>query len=156
MATATVLVILAAAVAHFILGAIWYSKSLFGKPWLALLGKSEDQCKEEMKNIKPMVVTFFCYVASATVLFGLIKAVRHGICEPGVKCLGMNGSCVVAPGSFLCGMVIAIAVYMGISGAVTLSNYMFEGKSLKLYFLNFFYNLIGFALMGAILGTYIR
>lgn len=66
--TTFILIVLAAAVARFIIGAIWYMpKGLFGKKWLALQGAAPD-FKPEAGAGKTMVWGFLVTLVSTFIL----------------------------------------------------------------------------------------
>ena len=50
------------------------------------------------------------------------------------------------------GALLGIMVWLGFVATMTIGGVLWEGKPMKLYFLNNAYNIIQFALMGAILG----
>ena len=59
--------VLVAAVAQFLLGAIWYSPILFGNAWMAAIGKTKEQIEKEFHPGK-LVVAFIGSVVAAVVL----------------------------------------------------------------------------------------
>jgi hypothetical protein len=61
--------IVAAAAASFVFGGAWYS--MLAKPWMAAVGKSEDEIRQT-GMITPMVVTVVCQLVMAWVLAGII------------------------------------------------------------------------------------
>lgn len=158
MTLTTLLVILIATIANYFLGAIWYSKALFGNLWISLLGKTEAQMKSQMTN--PALAygtTFLSSFVSAIGLYIAIKAIRHMACVPGHSCLyHTGGTCSVLPLSAICGVVIGIAVSLIFLGTNSLGMTIWEGRPFKLFLLNLSYSIVGFAIMGAILGIYIH
>ena len=63
-----------AAVIQMIIGAIWYNPNVFGKAWLATIGKTEEQ----MKAGANMALTFgLAFVCSFFVAFSLTFIVIH-------------------------------------------------------------------------------
>jgi hypothetical protein len=66
--TTYILIVLAATVARYIIGAIWYMpKGLFGKKWLALQGMAPDY-KPEKGGSKSMIWGFFVTLVSTFIL----------------------------------------------------------------------------------------
>jgi hypothetical protein len=83
------LAVLIAAIAAWLLGAVWYHR--LGRPWLAVLGKSREQFAEEMKTRRgtpafyvPFVLSFVAELIMAWVLAGTMAhvgpiTIRNGL-----------------------------------------------------------------------------
>src|SRR5438034_498773 len=56
------LAVLVSAVVIFLLGGLWYSKALFAKKWIALMGISEEQMKAKPSAPMPVLLiqAFIC------------------------------------------------------------------------------------------------
>jgi len=123
---------LAAFIASFtglILGYLWYSV-LFAKSWQKLSGVSESQ----MKNGMPKR-------ALGSYLLTLVMA--------------LNLAAFIGAGqspSF--GLFAGLAAGLGWVAMALGSNYLFEHRPLKLYFINAGYNIILLSLMGLIIGFF--
>jgi hypothetical protein len=63
---------LAAALSRMVLGAIWYSPPVFGRAWMALAGRTQDDVKSQMP--KALTVDL---VTSLVMALVLANAVRH-------------------------------------------------------------------------------
>jgi surface polysaccharide O-acyltransferase-like enzyme len=122
------------ALAYWILGAVWYG-ALFNKPWMALENISMEQAKT-MNPVLPYVVTF--------VLNLLIVFVLAQICI-------WRGANTAARGAAL-----GILLWIGFVGPVTFTTYMYEMRPMQLFAINQFYPLVGFCLIGAILGAWTK
>jgi surface polysaccharide O-acyltransferase-like enzyme len=122
------------ALAYWILGAVWYG-ALFNKPWMALENISMEQAKT-MNPVLPYVVTF--------VLNLLIAFVLAQICI-------WRGANTAARGAAL-----GILLWIGFVGPVTFTTYMYEMRPMQLFAINQFYPLVGFCLIGAILGAWTK
>lgn len=123
-------VFLAAAVA-FVIGAVWYSKKVFGNAWMMEVGLTEDAISRSN-----MMLTFggtfaLQFVAATALAFFLGSGSDWFI--------GLQAGLLVA--------VCWIATAYGIT-------YFFEQRSLRLYLINAGYYLVLFAAMGAILGAF--
>src|SRR2546421_11997015 len=58
----------------FLLGGVWYSKLLFAKPWVALMGKTEEEMKASAGSMPVnFLLAFLCGVVSAWVLAALLN-----------------------------------------------------------------------------------
>ena len=72
------LAVFAAAIASFIVGAIWYG--VLGRPWMAALGWSDDQIKATRAvPVVPMLVSFVAELVMAFVLAGVIGHLGPGM-----------------------------------------------------------------------------
>jgi hypothetical protein len=119
--------VIAAAVASFVLGGIWYSPLLFSRAWQRESGVTD----EKMKNANMGVIfgTTFVLCLVASFVFGLFLGPRPSM-PLGLGAGASAGLCWVAS-SF------------GI-------NYLFERKSLKLFLINGGYHTLQFTLIGLI------
>jgi Protein of unknown function (DUF1761) len=108
------------------LGFLWYGP-LFGKPWMAALGKRQ----EDMQSSPTMYIW--------TVVMSLITMI---VLAAAVNAFGSAG--VVQ------GAVLGLALYVGLQGAATYIGTVFEGRSRTLWWINGLYNLVVFAVMGAV------
>lgn len=123
--------VLVAAVATVILGSIWYSPPVFGTAWMKLAGvKEKDMKKEGMW--KRYLVLFVGQIVMSFILANLANAVP-----------------VVSAAE---GALLGIMVWLGFVATISMGSVLWENKPIKLYCLNNTYNIIQFALMGAILG----
>ena len=126
------LAVILAAVASFVVGWAWYSKLGFGKQWMEETGITEEKAKQTDLKILfggAFALNFLAALVMALYLKAnqsLIAAVAFGFAV---------GSCWVAT-SF------------GV-------NYLFEGKSLRLFFINAGYVVVQFTVMGLVLGLFL-
>jgi MFS family permease len=66
-----IIAILAAGVAGWIFGAIWYG--VLGKVWQQALGMNPDDCKDKKKMpLAPMLVSFLAAIVMSAVLYQLL------------------------------------------------------------------------------------
>jgi hypothetical protein len=120
------------ALAYWILGALWYGL-LFNKPWMALENISMESAKA-MNPVLPYVVTFALNLLIAFVLAQI--------------CIWRSANSAAR------GAALGILLWVGFVGPVTFTTYMYEMRSMQLFAINEFYPLVGFSLMGAILGAW--
>jgi len=120
------------ALAYWILGALWYGL-LFNKPWMALENISMESAKA-MNPVLPYVVTFALNLLIAFVLAQI--------------CIWRSANSAAR------GAALGILLWVGFVGPVTFTTYMYEMRSMQLFAINEFYPLVGFYLMGAILGAW--
>jgi Protein of unknown function (DUF1761) len=124
------LAVFVAALAYWILGAIWFGV-LFSKPWMALEHMTAEQA-QSMNPIIPYIVSF---------LLGLLMA--YSVAQ---LCVWRNANTAGR------GASVGVLLWIGLVGPITFMTYMFEMRSMTLFAINEFYPLAGLILMGAILG----
>jgi hypothetical protein len=130
MPTINWLAVIAATVASFAVGAVWYSPLLFVKAWLRETGVTPEKARSSNMALT-MGGAFFL-----TFLMTLVFALFLGQ-DPGVK---FGAAAGFAAGLFW------VAASVGV-------NHLFEGRSLKLFLINGGYNVAMFTVMGAVLGA---
>ncbi len=115
----------------FNLGWLWYSRFLFGKPWLRLGGRKP----EELGNpAKPMTISFISLLAMAAGMLAVHKFI------------GFLG--VLDGPLFACGIWLAfIATTMG-------TTYAFHGKPFWLWAIDSSYQLVCLVIMGLIVAVW--
>ena len=125
------LAVIAAAIATFALGGLWYSPALFGKAWQREAGVTE----EKMKSANMALIFGLTFVLSliAAWVFALFLGPRPPIA------LGLGAG-------FSAGLCW-VAASLGI-------NYLFERKSLKLWLINGGYHTLQFTIIGLILALW--
>lgn len=125
--------VLVGAVVYFILGALWYSRGLFGKTWMQNIGKTEEQLKAAFSPWK-LVWTF---IGSLLAAYGLARALSW------------------IPGSSIStgGMLGILAGVCFILAPMSINDVM-ESRPCKLTTVNILYHMIGFVLMGIIIGAW--
>jgi hypothetical protein len=129
--------VLVASLLPMAIGALWYGP-LFGKKWMQLVEKSEEEIRAGFNPMKSYGVTFLMAVLTAFVLAHVLQAYDDAYTLTGWAA-GMQGG-------FWCwlGFVLTIG-WQAVS---------FEDKKLSLYVLNMAYNLVVLLAMGALLGIW--
>ena len=120
--------VLAAAVASFLLGGLWYSPLLFGKAWQREAGLSDAQLAGG--NMALIFGLTFVLALVASFVFAMFLGPR----PPMALGLGAGFS------AGLCWVASSFGI-----------NYLFERKSLKLFLINGGYHTLQFTLIGLIL-----
>ena len=126
-----VLAVLAAAVATFVLGGLWYSPALFGKAWQREAGVTDEQMRTSNKA-RVFALAFILSLVAAFV-FALFLGPR-----PPVS-LGLGAG-------FSAGLCW-VAASFGI-------NYLFEQRSFKFWLINAGYHTLQFTIIGLILALW--
>jgi len=124
--------IIVAAVANFILEAVWYSA--FYQPWLNGIGRTEDWLKGRL----PIPLQFGTALVCAVVMAAAISCVVQ----------------LTGPQTAYRGMRVATALWMGFNITVWATEYVFEVRPWSLLFINAGFWLIGMNLMGLIVGAW--
>ena len=124
------LAVVAATIASFAVGAVWYSPLLFVKAWQRETGVTADRARNSNVPLTMACAFFLTFVM--TLVFALF--------------LGQNpGPEFGAAAGFAAGL-FWVAASVGV-------NHLFEGRSLKLFLINGGYNVVMFTVMGAVLGA---
>ena len=124
------LAVIAATVSAFILGAVWYSKALFGNAWMQEVGLTEEAVKSaNMKRIfgSTFVLQFLAAVALSAFL-GSASNWQEGL-HAGLW-IG----------------IFWVATAYGIT-------YLFEQRPLRLWLINAGYFVVLYALIGTVIGA---
>src|SRR5262245_24082072 len=124
--------ILVAAIAYFILGALWYSKVLFGTKW-AQLTKLDMNNPELRKGMGGMMISTFVLVFIVCLgLALLIHSVKFG-------------------DDFLYGIKLGLLTGFAFATTAVSINYVYERKPTNLYFINNGYHIVGHVIAATIL-----
>ncbi len=128
--------IVAAALFHMVLGSLWYSPVLFGKPWMKLM-KIDSKKIEEAKQ-KGMAKSYGIMAVAALVMsYILAHFVKYT-------------SSVTA----LEGLQAGFWLWLGFVVTVMVNSVLWEEKPWKLYLLNVSYYLVSLLGMGVILASW--
>ncbi len=123
--------VLVAGVADMIIGAIWYSKALFAKPWMKALGKTQAEIKA-----KP---TMYVYMFAGALVMAYILA--HFVAYTN-STTAMDGA------------ITGLWAWLGFVATTFLGLKVFEDRSWELYIINVGYYLVALVSMGAILAVW--
>jgi hypothetical protein len=123
--------VLVAAIAAFVLGGLWYSPKLLGKVWIREAGMNEETCKKRHSAL--VFVTAFLLTLFAAFIFAVF--------------LGPQPTLGVAIGGGVAAGLCWVATSFGI-------NYLFAGRSWKLFLIDGGYHTVQFILYGIVLGLW--
>jgi len=126
------LAVFVAALASIALGFVWYMPAVFGNMWLKTLPKETRKHieKENKKNMAPvMILALVGSLITAYVFAYLADAM-----------------------TWQRGLVFGVWIWFGFSMPMSLGTVLWEKKSWANFLINTTYNLVMFALIGAILG----
>ena len=125
--------VLVAAVAYFVLGALWYSAPLFGRTWLSGVGKTDAQVKADFSPLN-LVWTFIMNWLGAYAIARMFVWMRGEDVVDGIKIGLVAGICIAAA-------TVAIHGVM-------------EKRPCSLSIVNALYSIVGFIFMGIIIGLW--
>jgi hypothetical protein len=127
--------VLVSGVVIFILGGLWYSKTLFAKPWIRLMGKSE----EEMKAASgPMpLLLLMAFICGLLIAASLAVVLKH-----------------FPPITPLRGAEVGVLCWVGFVAATSLATALFSSQPKALWLINSGYNLVSFVIAGIILALW--
>lgn len=126
------LAILTATVSTFLLGGVWYSPLMFVNAWKKELGIACDAPEDKSKFGRILGMSFlleFIMAFNLAAFIGPKASLTFGLLAGAAAGFGW------------------VALAMGVT-------YLFEGKSLRLFFINAGYHGVAFTIMGAILGAW--
>ena len=130
--------VVVAAIATMMIGFLWYSPILFARPWMLAMGYDpNDKTKiDEMRKGagKAYTIAFLASLLSAFVLAKIVE--------------------LTTVNSIRYGMKVGFAMWLGFVTTVQLTTTLFEKKPSKLYLINTGYQLVCYAVMGAILAVW--
>jgi uncharacterized protein DUF1761 len=134
--------VIVAAVVSFVIGGIWYARPVFGKAWMAALGKTEA----DMEAMRKQAPKGFAagLIGSLIASFVLALFLEYG---------RMAG--VGLPSGVAGGLVVGFLVWFGFLLTTTVAGAVFEGRPGKLVGINLGFTLVSYLIMGLILGIWI-
>lgn len=134
METIHYLPVLAAAIAAFVLGALWHGP-LFGKVWMRLSNIPESEMKNPPKGIwKLMVAAFVQQVVTAWVFAYFASE---------LKITDLMGA-----------LEIAFFAWLGFIVTTLLNGVLWEKRSVNLYLFNIAYHLAALVVMALVIGMW--
>jgi len=126
-----ILAVIAAAVAAFLIGGLWYSPVLFARSWQKEVGLSDEALAKG--NMAMIFGVGFVLALIAAFVFALF--------------LGPKPALPFATGAGFAAGIAWVSAGLGIL-------YLFERRSLKLFLINAGYLTLAFTAIGAILGAW--
>lgn len=127
------LAVLVSVIASMVIGYIWYSPSVFYKPWLAGIGKSWDN-----RPTSPMPMLFVF-----TILASLVEAVALAFV---LKTMGSTNALSGALGGFM--------LWLGFVAPTNLVNKLYAGHGWKVWMIEAGDHLLYLLVAGAIIGAW--
>jgi len=126
--------VVVSAIVYWLLGWLWFGE-LFGKRWMALEGMTEQMAK----NVNPVPLFIISFLLDVLIAFALAQL-----------CLWRNANTAAR------GASMGVFLWIGFIGPLLYTNHMYELRPRELFAINAFYPLVGFMLMGMILGLWTK
>lgn len=127
----SLMAVLAGVVISMVLGFAWYSPMLFGNLWMKELGKKKDELGS------PNTGYFAMVVASALMTYIMAHFVSYAGADTASE-----------------GLVAGLWLWLGFVATTGVGKTVFQGQSVKLYLIDYGYNLVQFALIGMLLAVW--
>ena len=128
------LAVLVGALSSFAVGGLWYSPLLFTKPWLAAIGKTEEDMRAGGSPVVPFVLAFLMSAITAIVLSVLVDWARAD--------------------TLVEGLLVGLLVGVGLVATAYVTTYSFEQRSWTLIGINGGHDIVRAAVIGAIVGAW--
>lgn len=133
------LAILVAGVVSMAVGFLWYGPMLFGKPWMKLMGHTEEGMKKAQKEMgKTYAISFALTLIMAYVLFHVMTLSEN----------------FFHYGRLETGCITAFWMWFGFVMPVQATDTLFGGKRKKLVAINAGYQLVSLLAMGITIGLF--
>lgn len=124
--------VIVAGLAYYGLGAVWYTNALFGRQYRTALGLDGDA----QGSPDPVLL-------GVNLIGWLLASLALALVIVGTDSDG-----------FVDGLVAGLVVSIGIVGVHQVVNAMYDGRGMGVVRIHIPYSIVGFALMGAILGAW--
>jgi Protein of unknown function (DUF1761) len=128
--------VIVAALAHYILGGLWYSPLLFGNKFIQLKRWTEEDIAQIQARgtAKELIIAFVTSVALVYILAHFVQYTKAKTAWDGIQ--------------------TAFWLWLGFIATTQLATVIFEQRALGLYLINIGYQLVGCALAGVILAMW--
>ena len=137
------LAVLVGTIAHYMLGALWYSPVLFSRAWIGAVGWSDEEVKDIKENGgqgKGLALQFLGTLVLVFVTAHMVDFIK-----------------VVYPdlGALQVGMTSAFWLWLGYIATFGLTSVVFEQHSWKLYSINMGYQFVGLMIASGIVAVWV-
>lgn len=129
------LAVLTSGVVIFVLGGLWYSL-LFAKPWMAAMGKTEEEIKAAAATSSMPLMYLLAFVCGLVVAWTLAVILNHFPNPTPARGAAVGAVCWL------------------LAGATSYATALFSMTPRRLWLINSGYNLVSFVLAGVILAVW--
>ncbi len=137
--TVNYLAIILAAVANMVIGFLWYSEMLLGKPWMKAMGYTKEALKAEQKKMgKFYGLSFVVAIITAFVLSHVMTMSENFFHYDMLST----------------GLISAFWMWLGFVMPVQLTGEIFGSKNWKLFGINTGYQLVALLAMGVVIALF--
>ena len=126
--------VITAALANMVVGAVWYSPRVWGKPWLALMGWNQKELQARQRHLARAYG--WTFVSALILAYFLAHCVLYMKAETPAY-----------------GALVGVWVWLGFVATTSVGAYLFGGRSPKLYLIDQGCQVAMFAVMGVILAV---
>lgn len=133
------LALILAVVISMVLGFLWYSSALFGKPWMKRMGHTPESIKKDQSQMGKW------YLVSAVAALVTAYVLSH------VMSLSENFYNYTP---VMSGLSSAFWMWLGFIAPVQLTDVLFGKRDWTLYAINTGYQLVSILLMGLVIGLF--
>ena len=131
------LAVLLAGVASMVVGFVWYGPMLFAKPWMKLMGYTQETMKKEQSKLgKTYAISFVLSLLTAYILSHVMTFSEN----------------YLHMASLTTGLTSAFSMWVGFIAPVQATDALFGGKPWKLFWINTGYQLSSLLAMGVVIG----
>ena len=128
--------ILVSAVSSFILGLLWYSPLLFGKPWMKMMGFTQQHMEEAKKKGMARL-----YIGNFVTTLIMVYILSHFVDYAQAK-------------TITDGLQLGLWVWLGFIATLLFGSILWEGKPFKLFLINAGYRLVELLIVASILSAW--
>ena len=129
--------VLVAALVPMVLGAIWYGP-LFGKKWMQMIGKTEEELKANFNPAKVYGIMYLMNIITAYVMAHILGAYELAYMQTG----------------WMAGVQGGFWAWLGFVLTIGYQSVAFEDKGLGLFTLNSLFNLVALIGIGIVLAIW--
>ncbi len=130
------LAILVSVVASFILGLLWYSPLLFRKPWMKMMGITQQHMEESKKKGMAKL-----YIGNFVTTLIMVYVLSHFVDYAQAK-------------TITDGLQLGLWVWLGFIATLLFGSILWEGKPFKLFLINAGYRLVELLIVASILSAW--
>ncbi len=130
--------VLVAALSAMVIGAVWYSPALFGKPWMNAIGLTDKEMKKKMGSV--MIALIIVSLVTAYVLSLFISYVHNATGDSWMKAA----------------LHTSLLAWIGIATTTIFAHGLFEPKDKKVLYINTGNRFVTLLVMGLILSAFLK